>query len=90
MKIFADVLQGIGGVLLAMGYLPQIKKILSTKSVEGLSPVWLSFLFFGIALMEVYGIYNLPTTSMFLVTNSASLVLSFTVWILYIILHKKK
>ena len=90
MRIFIDSLQLMGGILLAIGYIPQIIKIIRTKSVGGFSPLWLFMLFFGISLMEVYAIYNLPTTTMFLITNSISLCLSFTVLFLYIILHNKK
>ena len=90
MRIFIDSLQLMGGILLAIGYIPQIIKIIRTKSVGGFSPLWLFMLFFGISLMEVYAIYNLPTTTMFLITNSISLCLSFTVLFLYIILHNKE
>lgn len=90
MRIFIDSLQLVGGILLAIGYIPQIIKIIRTKSVKGFSPLWLTMLFFGISLMEVYAIYNLPVTTMFLITNSTSMGLSFTVLLLYIILHNKK
>lgn len=76
-----NVLQLLGGIILSVGYIPQIIQIIKTKSVKDLNFKMLISIFIGICLMEAYAI-NLVVTSgsgiMFLVTNSMSLILSFT------------
>lgn len=70
-----DALQFLAGIILTVGYLPQIKDILTTKCVKGLSLDTFASLTFGIFLMEIYAI-NLVVSGagfMFLVTNSMAL-----------------
>lgn len=74
---FYDSLQLIGGTILAIGYLPQIKQLLRTKSCGDLNLKTYIFLIIGIGMMEIYAI-NLcchGSGYMFLITNSISLVL---------------
>ncbi|MFD2698917.1 PQ-loop domain-containing transporter [Paenibacillus shunpengii] len=72
-----EFLQLIGGFILASGWIPQIMKIVKTKSVKDLSvnSFWLVFL--GIALMETYAIHLVVqgVGVAFLITNSLSLIL---------------
>ncbi|MCM3783925.1 PQ-loop domain-containing transporter [Neobacillus mesonae] len=72
-----DIVQLIGGFILASGWIPQIIKIVKTKSVQDLSvnSFWLVLL--GIALMEIYAI-SLTVQGVglaFLITNTLSLLL---------------
>ena len=75
-----DTLQLIGGLILALGYFPQIRQIIRTKSCKDLNLKTFSLVFGGIALMEAYAV-NLVlhgTGVMFLVTNSLSLAVTGT------------
>ncbi len=70
-----DILQLIGGLILSLGYFPQIVQIIKTKSVEDLNLTTFSSVFFGIFLMEIYTI-NLVLSNvghMYLVTNTIAL-----------------
>ncbi|MDU0204689.1 PQ-loop domain-containing transporter [Paenibacillus sp. MAH-36] len=69
------VLQLIGGVILSLGWVPQIIQILKTKSVSDLSLKAYLLIFLGISLMEVYAI-SLAVNGAglaFLITNTLSL-----------------
>lgn len=80
-----DILQLSGGVILVAGYVPQIRRILATRSANDLSlAMWLSILA-GVSLMEVYAVNLFLTTGAraLLITNSASLIASLTmVWLI--------
>ncbi|MCL2300844.1 MAG: PQ-loop domain-containing transporter [Firmicutes bacterium] len=70
-----DTLQLIGGLILAVGYIPQIIQLIRTKSCKDLNLNTYATVFLGIALMEAYAI-NLAAHgagAMFLVTNSMAL-----------------
>lgn len=84
-----NILQFTGGIILAVGYIPQIIKIIKTKSVDDLSGVYLSMMVLGIALMEVYGVYYIKSASMFFVTNTISLTVSSIMCILYLRYRKR-
>ena len=74
---FYDFLQLVGGIILAVGYIPQIRQLLRTKSCGDLNLKTYLYLTLGIGLMEIYAV-NLSKSGngyMFLVTNSASLIL---------------
>lgn len=78
---FFNLLQLIGGFILAVGYLPQIIKILKTKSVRDFSRIYLGGVFVGIVFMEIYAVYMyfvVGTAGAFLVTNTISFLLSGT------------
>lgn len=72
------MLQLAGGVILCAGYIPQMRRILATRSAHDLSlAMWLS-VFVGLLLMEVYAVHVLLTagTRALLITNSLSLAFS--------------
>lgn len=84
MELFG-VMQLLGGVLVAVGYVPQIIKILRTKSAEDFNRWTFLTLLCGIILMEVYAIALVVSGSggMFLVTNTLSLMISgFMYWLI--------
>lgn len=70
-----SILQLIGGVILAIGWIPQILQIMKTKSVRDLSLKSYLFMLLGIGLMEIYAIDLVANGSgtAFLMTNSLSL-----------------
>lgn len=73
-----DMLQIGGGLILCAGYLPQIRRILATRSAHDLSlSMWVSVLV-GLSLMEIYAVSLLVTTGAraLLITNSLSLAFS--------------
>jgi MtN3 and saliva related transmembrane protein len=81
-----DILQLIGGLILSLGYIPQITQTIKTKSVKDLNIKTYLLIFAGILFMETYAI-NLTAHGqghMFLVTNSLALTLSGTMCILII------
>lgn len=76
-----NLLQFIGGVILSVGYLPQIVKIIKTKSVRDFSLIYLTGIFTGILFMEAYAIYMyfvMHTAGAFFVTNTIAMILSGT------------
>lgn len=76
MTIF-DFSQLLGGIILAIGYFPQIKQILETESCKDISLKTYILLFLGISLMEVYAVnqWMQGMAIMFCVTNTLSLIL---------------
>ncbi|MBE0417858.1 MAG: hypothetical protein IBX63_08845 [Coriobacteriia bacterium] len=78
MSGFMDILQIGGGIVLAAGYIPQIRRILATRSAHDLSlTMWLSVLV-GLSLMEVYAAHLFVSagTIAVLITNSISMAFS--------------
>ncbi len=86
-----NLLQLIGGIILTIGYIPQITQILKTKSVEDLNLTTFSSIFIGVGLMEIYAINLVLTGSglMFLITNSMSLILA-GIMVFLILLYRNK
>lgn len=76
--------QLIGGVILSIGYIPQIVQILRTKTSKGLNFKSFGMVFIGILLYEIYAIALAVEGSgqMYLITNTVSLLLVGTVCIL--------
>lgn len=73
------IFQFIGGVIMSVGYIPQIAQILRTKSSKGLNFKSFGMIFSGIALYEVYAISLVcidGSGHMYLITNSVSTFLS--------------
>lgn len=69
------IMQLIGGIILSVGWIPQIVQILRTRSVADLSLKSYLLMLLGIALMEAYAV-NLAAQGVglaFLITNSLSL-----------------
>ncbi|MHA6530650.1 PQ-loop domain-containing transporter [Paenibacillus sp. BAC0078] len=70
-----SVMQLIGGVILSLGWIPQIVRIVRTKSVADLSLRAYLLMLLGIVLMEAYAV-NLTLMGAglaFLITNTLSL-----------------
>ncbi|NQX45046.1 hypothetical protein HQN87_06860 [Paenibacillus tritici] len=69
------VMQLIGGIILSVGWIPQIVQIIKTKSVADLSLKSYLLMLLGILLMEAYAV-QLAAQGVglaFLITNSLSL-----------------
>lgn len=89
---FFSTLQFIGGIILSIGYIPQIVKIIKTKSVKDFSMLYLGGVFVGIVFMEAYAIYMyffLGQAGAFFATNTISTILSGTEFALVLYFTKK-
>jgi MtN3 and saliva related transmembrane protein len=87
-----SVMQLIGGVILSLGWIPQIILILKSKSVSDLSLRSYMLIFMGISLMEAYAI-SLAVTGVglaFLITNTLSLCVVLIVIILIVRYKSRK
>lgn len=89
MEIVVNLLQFTGGIILAIGYIPQIIKIIKTKSVKDLSGMYLALMVIGIAFMELYGVYYIKRATMFFVTNTISFTVSTIMLLLYLKYREK-
>ncbi|MFC6649759.1 PQ-loop domain-containing transporter [Paenibacillus rhizoplanae] len=79
-------MQLVGGLILSVGWIPQIVQIIRTRSVADLSLKAYLLMLLGILLMEAYAV-NLAAQGVglaFLITNSLSLVVVTTVVLLII------
>ena len=92
MEYFINTLQLAGGIILALGYIPQIKKAISTKSMKDFNGFYLMAIASGLTLMEVYAVYNAlrGVAFMFFVTNTLALILAVFLLILYLVYRKKE
>ena len=93
MSNFYGLFQLIGGIIMSVGYIPQIAQILRTKSSEGLNLKSFSMIFAGILLYEIYAIALVVLESsghMYLITNSVSTLLSGLMCLLIIFFRKKR
>lgn len=93
MSNFFGVFQLIGGIIMSVGYIPQIAQILRTKSSEGLNLKSFGMIFTGILLYEIYAIALVVLESsghMYLITNSVSTLLSGLMCLLIIFFRKKR
>jgi len=79
-----DYLQLIGGLILSLGYIPQIIQLVKSKMSRDLNLKTLFFIFLGVSLMEVYAINLVVNGSghMFLVTNTMATILALTMYLL--------
>lgn len=87
------VFQLVGGIIMSVGYIPQIAQILRTKSSEGLNFKSFGMIFAGILLYEVYAISLVVLDGsghMYLITNSISMMLSGTMCLLIKVFEKRK
>ena len=86
------VFQLMGGILLSIGYIPQIRQILRNKSSEGLNSKSFKTILSGIVLYEIYAA-SLAIKGcgiMYLITNTVSMLLAFTMCLLIKIFKKPK
>lgn len=87
------VFQLVGGIIMSVGYIPQIAQILRTKSSEGLNFKSFGMIFAGILLYEIYAISLVALDGsghMYLITNSISMTLSGTMCLLIKVFEKRK
>jgi MtN3 and saliva related transmembrane protein len=87
-----NLLQLIGGIILSIGYFPQIIRIIKTRSVRDFSRLYLGAIFTGIVFMEAYAVYMfffVHTAGMFLLTNTVSTILSGLEFFLVLYLYNK-
>lgn len=85
-----DILQLLGGVILSIGYIPQIVQLIRTRSCRDLNLKSYLSILAGVALMEAYAV-NLAmqgTGIAFLITNSASLIIVLVLCVLIIWIKK--
>lgn len=84
--------QLVGGIILSIGWIPQIYQIISTKSVQDLNERTFWLLFVGIGLMEVYAVYLAVggTGYAYLITNSLSLILITIILVLILLFRHSK
>ena len=72
-----ELFQLAGGIILAVGYIPQIIQIIKTRSIRDLNRKTYIAICLGIGLMEIYA-YNQwrqGLARMFFITNTVSLVM---------------
>ncbi|OCT14733.1 hypothetical protein A8709_11170 [Paenibacillus pectinilyticus] len=79
-----NIVQVIGGFILAIGNIPQILQLLRTKSAKDLNGKTFLFMFIGMALMEVYAVQLAvhDNGGAFLFTNTLSLLSLFIINVL--------
>ncbi len=70
-----DFLQLLGGIILSVGYIPQIIKLIKTKSAEDFNVKTFIMVWIGIFFMEIYAVDLAMGGSglMYLITNTMSL-----------------
>jgi len=64
----------VGGALIAGSYLPQIYKLLKTKTARGISTIFVSALLIGSLLLLIYSLYRGDT--IFIAINAAASILA--------------
>ena len=87
------IFQLIGGVMMSVGYIPQIVQMLRTKSSEGLNFKSFGMIFAGIALYEIYAVSLVVIDGsghMYLITNSVSTLLSGLMCLLIKVYEKRE
>ena len=82
-----DILQLIGGMILSVGSIPQIEQIIRTKSVKDINLTSIITLIIGMTLMQIYAVH--AGLTMFIITNTISLLLAIVKLSLKIYYSKK-
>ena len=88
LNILFDCLQLLGGVVLSVGYIPQILQIIKTKSVKDLNFNFLCMVFIGVSLMESNALFMVLVKNVgasFLITNTIALMLCGTLLFLFLL-----
>lgn len=83
-----DILQLIGGMILSVGAIPQIEQIIRTKSVKDINLTSIITLIIGMILMQIYAVH--AGLTMFIITNTISLLLAIVKLSLKILYSKKE
>lgn len=74
-----DILQLVGGSLLAFSYIPQITKTFKLKRVDEISKLFWTVLFIGLCFMEVNALHLISLgTYSYAITESLNVLLSGT------------
>lgn len=87
------VLQIVGGAIMVLGYFPQIRQMIVTKSVQDLNIKTFLTLCLGLSMMEAYAIglvVHDHTGGAFLITNTFALVVNLLVVALIALYRKRK
>lgn len=85
-----DFLQLLGGIILSVGYIPQIIKLIKTKSAADFNIKTFVMVWIGIFFMEIYAV-NLALGGnglMYLVTNTMSLLVQ-SILVVLILKYRK-
>lgn len=85
-----DVLQLLGGIILSVGYIPQIIKLIKTKSAADFNIKTFVMVWIGIFFMEIYAV-DLALGGnglMYLVTNTMSLLVQ-SILVVLILKYRK-
>lgn len=85
-----DVLQLLGGIILSVGYIPQIIKLIKTKSASDFNIKTFVMVWIGIFFMEIYAV-DLALGGnglMYLVTNTMSLLVQ-SILVVLILKYRK-
>lgn len=78
---------------MSVGYIPQIRQIIRTKSSEGLNMRTFSMIFAGILLYEIYAVSLVLKNGsgyMYLITNTISMILSGIMCLLITVFKPRK
>lgn len=85
-----DILQLLGGIILSVGYIPQIIKLIKTKSATDFNIKTFLMVWIGIFFMEIYAV-DLALGGnglMYLVTNTMSLLVQ-SILVVLILKYRK-
>lgn len=85
-----DFLQLLGGIILSVGYIPQIVKLIKTKSAADFNIKTFVMVWIGIFFMEIYAV-DLALGGnglMYLVTNTMSLLVQ-SILVVLILKYRK-
>lgn len=85
-----DILQLLGGIILSVGYIPQIIKLIKTKSAADFNIKTFVMVWIGIFFMEIYAV-DLALGGnglMYLVTNTMSLLVQ-SILVVLILKYRK-
>lgn len=55
-EVILNLMQVVGGLLISVGYIPQIVKTNRIKKVDNFSPVYYLLIWFGVGMSFLYGI----------------------------------
>jgi MtN3 and saliva related transmembrane protein len=87
-KFFVELLGIIAGILTTVSFLPQLVKIVKSKSAKDISLLMFLIFTLGILLWLLYGILTL--TLAIIIANSVTIILALSILILKIKYDRKK
>lgn len=86
------VLQVIGGLIIIIGYMPQLRQLFKSRSAADLNLNTYLMITFGVACVEAYAfnmVFNYGVGRLFLISNSATLFM-LVVTSLFIVGYKRR